>query len=114
MQDSKQNLLKLKFTTFLEAALERVGNMVVNDVYTQIEVLNEESAEEYVKSASENIFETIEIYIQEAKKEYIRYSQTPEGIHAKEEYEKTCQEQEAKLLQIEAPKEPTEGEGNVH
>lgn len=121
MKYDNKNMLKLQISTYLEESLSMVGRMMLEDVFNDIDVLNEDEAKAMCEAYyDDNVFELIAPYLQHAAEEYEAYKHTPEGLEALQELKDVmnqAKQQAEEYKQVKTTKvnnDDNEGNGNVH
>jgi hypothetical protein len=116
MKFDNKNAYKLQISIYLEESLGMVGRMMLEDIFNNIENMNEDETEAMVNAHYDNnIFELIMPYMKKALEEFELYKLTPEGKASFDEFKQVREE----LLAIEEVQEESnddgnEGNGNVH
>lgn len=117
--ETNKNILKLQLSTYLEESLSLIGRMMLEDLFTDIEIRTDEEAEEFVEAQYDgNIFELMVPYLELAAQKYSEYKETPEGQDSMKELKEVMEQ--VKQLQLEDIKttkpsgNSNEGNGNVH
>ncbi len=117
MKYDQKNALKLQISVYLEESLGLVGKMMLEDIFYDIDSMDESEAAALVEHHYDNnIFELIAPYLEFAIEEYDAYKKTPEGIEAMNQLKKTIEEFKQSAIDFGKIKviKNDEGNGNVH